>query len=109
MGEQTPSGKQELGRANLTSSQASNAFQKMAVLKARRGAEEAEVKLRAVKKWWQSFGTRATPLLRQLAPMFALVGQQLPKGAYWLRVAIKALHAYTGNLLRRWLPHRVDC
>jgi hypothetical protein len=85
---------QELYSANLTSPRASNAFQKMAVLKARRGVEEAEVKLRVVKKWRQSFETRATPLLRQLDPMFALVGQQLPKGVHSLGESIKALQAY---------------
>ncbi|MES2477408.1 MAG: hypothetical protein V4640_16595 [Verrucomicrobiota bacterium] len=85
---------QELYSANLTSPQASNAFQKMAVLKARRKVEEAEVKLRVLKKWRQTFETRATPLLRQLDPMFHLVGQQLPKGVHSLGESIKALQAY---------------
>ena len=85
---------QELYSANLTSPQASNAFQKMAVLKARRKVEEAEEKLRVLKKWRQTFENRATPLLRQLDPMFYLVGQQLPKGVHSLGEAIKALQAY---------------
>jgi chromosome segregation ATPase len=85
---------QELYSANLTSPQASNAFQKMAVLKARRNVEEAEEKLRRVKKWRQTFETRATPLLRQLDPMFYLVGQQLPKGVHSLGESIKALQDY---------------
>jgi len=85
---------QELYSANLTSPQASNAFQKMAVLKARRKVEEAEQKLRVVKKWRETFDNRATPLLRQLDPMFHLVGQQLPKGVHSLGESIKALQAY---------------
>ena len=85
---------QELYSANLTSPQASNAFQKMAVLKARRKVEEAEEKMRVVKKWRQTFETRSTPMLRQLDPMFHLVGQQLPKGVHSLGEAIKALQAY---------------
>jgi hypothetical protein len=85
---------QELYSANLTNPQASNSFQKMAVLKARRKVEEAEEKQRRVKKWRQTFETRATPLLRQLDPMFYLVGQQLPKGVHSLGEAIKALQDY---------------
>lgn len=85
---------QELYSANLTNPQASNAFQKMGVLKAKRKLEEAEAKMLRVKHWRQTFENRATPLLRQLDPMFHLVGQQLPKGVYSLSEAIKALQAY---------------
>ena len=85
---------QELYSANLTSPQSSNAFQKMAVLKAKRKLEEAEAKMLRVKKWRQTFENRATPLLRQLDPMFYLVGQHLPKGVFSLGEAIKALQAY---------------
>lgn len=85
---------QELYSANLTSPQASNAFQKMAVLKARRKLEEAEEKMRVLKKWRQSFETRSTPLLRQLDPMFHLVGQHLPNGVFALTESVKALQAY---------------
>ncbi|MES2920759.1 MAG: hypothetical protein V4819_04405 [Verrucomicrobiota bacterium] len=85
---------QELYSANLTNPQAANAFQKMAVVKAKRKLEEAEDKMRVVKKWRQSFENRATPFLRQLDPMFYLVGQQLPKGVFALGESIKALQAY---------------
>jgi hypothetical protein len=85
---------QELYSANLTNPQAANAFQRMAVAKAKRKLEEAEAKMRVVKKWRQTFENRATPLLRQLDPMFHLVGQQLPKGVYSLGESIKALQAY---------------
>lgn len=95
---------QELYSANLTSPHASNAFQKMAVLKARRKVEEAEEKLRVLKKWRQSFETRTTPLLRQLDPMFHLVGQQLPKGVFSLGESIKALQAYAEKVPPAQLP-----
>ena len=85
---------QELYSANLTNPQASNAFQKMAVHKAQRNVDEAEEKLRVVKKWRQTFDNRATPLLRQLDPLFHHVGQQLPKGVHSLGESIKALQAY---------------
>lgn len=85
---------QELYSANLTSPHASNAFQKMAVLKGRRKVEEAEGKLLVVKKWRQTFENRATPLLRQLAPLFELIGQKLPQGVHSLGESIKVLQDY---------------
>ena len=89
---------QELYSANLTSPHSANAFQKMAVTKARRNLEQAEEKMRVVKKWRQTFENRATPLLRQLDPMFFIVGQQLPKGVFALGESIKALQAYSEKM-----------
>ncbi len=84
----------ELYNVTLSSPTESHAFQKMAVTKARRNLEEAESKLLLVKRWRQSFENRATPLLRQLDPMFFLVGRHLPKGIHALGESIKALQAY---------------
>jgi len=84
----------ELYNVTLTSPKESHSFQKMAVAKARRNLEEAEEKLHVVKRWRQNFENRATPLLRQLDPMFFLVGQHLPKGIHALGESIKALQAY---------------
>lgn len=84
----------ELYNVMLTSPQESHAFQKMNVVKVRRKLEEAEEKVRVVHHWRQTFENRATPLLRQLDPMFFLVGRQLPKGIHSLGEVIKALQAY---------------
>lgn len=89
---------QELYSANLMSPRASNAFQKMAVLKARRKVKEAEDKIRMVKKWRLTFENRTTPLVRRLDPMFHLVSQHLPKGVYALGESIKALQAYAEKI-----------
>lgn len=84
----------ELYNVTLSSPTESHAFQKMAVTKARRNLEEAMAKLHVVKRWRQNFENRATPLLRQLDPMFFLVGRHLPKGIHALGESIKALQAY---------------
>lgn len=84
----------ELYNVALTSPQDSHASQKMAVIKTRRKLDEAEEKLRVVMRWRQIFENRASPLLRQLDPMFVLVGQHLPKGIHALGEAIQALQAY---------------
>jgi hypothetical protein len=88
----------ELYNVTLTSPQESHAFQKMAVHKARRNLEEAEEKLRVLKKWRQTFDNRVTPLLRQLDPMFFQVGRNLPKGIHALGESIKALQTYAERM-----------
>ncbi len=84
----------ELYNATLTRPRESHSFQKMAVARARRNLELAEEKLRLVKHWRQTFENRTSPLLRQLDPLFFLVGRHLPKGIHSLGEAIKALQAY---------------
>ena len=84
----------ELYNANLTRPHESHAVQKMAVAKAKRAVDEAEEKLRVLKQWRQTFDNRVTPLLRQMDPMFFIVGQQLPKGVHALAEMVKTLQQY---------------
>jgi len=84
----------ELYNVMLTSPQESHSFQKMAVAKARRNLDHAEEKLRVVQHWRQTFENRATPLLRQLDPLFFHIGRQLPKAIHSLGLSIQALQAY---------------
>lgn len=85
---------QELYSANLTSPLASNALQKMAVQKAKRLVLEAEEKMRVISEWRKRFDRLSNPPLRQLDPLFALLGQDLPRGVVSLGETIKALQAY---------------
>ena len=84
----------ELYNVTLTSPRDSHSVQKMAVARAKRAVDEAEEKLRVLKQWRQTYDNRVTPLLRQLDPMFFLVGQQLPKGVHALTEMIKTLQQY---------------
>lgn len=96
----------ELYNATITRPNESHASHKMAVLKAKRRLEEAEAKIIVVKKWRQTYDNRVTPMLRQLDPMFFLVGLQLPKGIHSLGESIKALQAYAekGPTVKPALP-----
>lgn len=85
---------QELYSANLTNPQASNALQKMAVTRATRAVEEAEEKLRTIKKWRLQFDNRTGPLVRLLDPMHHQVTNSLPKAAHFLAEAVKSLQDY---------------
>lgn len=84
----------EYYNARITRPTETHAFHKMAVAKAKRRVEEAEEKLRVLKRWRQEYDTRVAPLLRQLDPMSNLVGRQLPKGIHSLGESIKALQDY---------------
>jgi len=84
----------EYYNAMITRPKESHMFHKMAILKAKRRVEEAEAKNLVLKKWRQAYDNRVTPMLRQLDPMFFLVGLHLPKGIHSLGESIKALQAY---------------
>ncbi len=95
---------QELYSANLTSPEASNAIQKMAVARARRSVEEAEEKIHILKKWRMQFDNRTGPLVRLLDPMQHQLTNALPKGVHHLGEAIKALHDYAATAPRATPP-----
>ena len=84
----------ELYNVAITRPRENHAVQKMQAEKAKRDLDEAEVKMRKLKHWRQTFDNRVTPLLRQLDPMFFLVCQHLPKGIHMLTESIKNLQAY---------------
>jgi hypothetical protein len=87
---------QELYSANLTSPQASNALQKLAVTRARNAQVEAEEKIRVLRKWRLQFDNRSGPLLRSLDPMFDQVTNRLPSGVHQLGEMIRTLQEYAG-------------
>ncbi len=85
---------QELYSANLLNPLAANALQKMAVQKAKRSLEEAEEKMRVLNNWRKRFDQLCNPPLRQLEPLFSILGHTLPKGVVSLTESIKALQSY---------------
>jgi chromosome segregation ATPase len=68
--------------------------EQMAVNKAKRAMEEAEARLRAVKKWNREFDSRVDPLSRQLEKLLHTLINDLPQAIAWLGQAVKALDAY---------------
>jgi len=84
----------ELYNVAITRPRENHAVQKMQVVRAKQDLDEAEMKIRKLKHWRQTFDNRVTPLVRQLDPMFFLVCQHLPKGIHMLTESIKNLQAY---------------
>jgi hypothetical protein len=68
--------------------------ERMAVLRARRAVEEAEAKLKLVKRWAREFENRSQPLTRQLDKLHTILSQDMLKAAAHLANVIKALDAY---------------
>lgn len=85
---------QELYSANLTRPLAANAMQKMAVHRAQRAVDEAEEKMRVITRWRHLFDRMATPHLRGMDPLLAILAQDLPGGVASLGESIKALQSY---------------
>jgi len=86
---------QELYSANLTRPLEAHALHKMAVHKAKRALDEAEEKMRVITRWRSRFDRLATPHLRGLDPLLAILSQDLPRGVSVLGESIKALQAYS--------------
>ena len=64
--------------------------------RAKRALNEAEEKLRIVKKWSMEFEHRADPLVKQLESLRTMLGNTMPKAASHLAQVVKTLDAYAG-------------
>ena len=95
----------ELYNVAITRPRENHAVQKMQVEKAKHDLDEAELKIRKLKHWRQTFDNRVTPLLRRLDPMFFLVCQHLPKEVHTLTESIKNLQAYAERVPIALNPH----
>jgi len=67
-----------------------------AVTRAKRAFNEAEEKLRLVKRWTMEFDNRVQPLVKELEGLRTLMANDLPKATAHLAQLIKTLDAYAG-------------
>ncbi len=66
-----------------------------AVHTARRSLNDAEERLRTVKRWIRELGPRTEFLARQLGSLDSALSQDVPRGIAWLTQAIHTLEAYS--------------
>ena len=85
----------DLHSARLTGMHESAAVKRQLVRKAKLEVDEAEDKLRNVRKWNQRFGGQADTLLKMLGPLREIVEHTLPDGIAFLVQAQRTLEAYT--------------
>lgn len=84
----------DLHSAQLTGMQESAAVKRAAVHKAKRALEEAEDKMRNIRKWTQRFGGQADQLVKMLGSLREIVEHSLPDGIAYLAQAQRTLEAY---------------
>ncbi len=86
---------QELLSAKLSGLRDSLVIQQNAVRKAKAELEEAEGKLRAVKRWNRDYDSAADPLLKRMEGLRSYLDFELPDAIAYLVQAQRTLDAYT--------------
>lgn len=80
--------------AELASLREVSSAERVAVQKAKRAVDQAEEKLRTVKKWNRQFSSQVEPLARQLEKLQTVLVSNLPQAIDYLREAVMSLDAY---------------
>ena len=84
----------ELFSAEISNLREASAAERLAVNKAKKAVEEAEEKMRVIKKWDREFNNRVEPLAKQLEKLHSVLSNTLPHGIAYLGETAKTLHAY---------------
>lgn len=87
---------QELLSARMVKMVENHSVQQLAVHKAKRALDEAELKLRRVKVWSRDFDSSVEPLAGSLNTLREYLLQDMPKGIAYLLKAQKTLEDYAG-------------
>ncbi len=80
--------------AELSALREVSSAERMAVQKAKRAFDQAEEKLRTVKKWNRQFSSEVEPLARQLEKLQTVLVSNLPQAISYLREAVTTLDEY---------------
>jgi hypothetical protein len=91
----------EQAQAALFSARISNlreetSAEQVAYHRARRALDEAEDKLRVVKRWNREFDSRAQPLVKQMEKLHTFLAHDLLLAINYLGEAAETLHGYAG-------------
>lgn len=76
-------------------------------MRARRALNEAEEKLRLVKKWALDFDNRVQPLVKELDNLRTMLANELPRAASTLAQWVQALDDYAGVQTHAAVPGEV--
>jgi len=88
---------QTLFSARISNLRNETAAEIQAVHRARRARDEAETKLRVLKKWHRDFESRVLPLLKQVEKLHTLLANDLAKATLMLAQAGRTLDAYAST------------
>ena len=91
---------QALFSARLSTFREETSAEQMAVHRTKRAFDEAEGKLKVLKKWNRDFDNRAEPLVKQMEKLQSVLAHDMVLAIAFLTQAITTLHAYA-----RIAPH----
>ena len=85
---------QELFGSRISTLREESSTEQMAVQRAKRAFDEADAKLRLLKKWNRDFGSHVEPLVKQLEKLHTFLTHDMVLAAAYLAEAVKTLEAY---------------
>jgi hypothetical protein len=91
----------EQAQSELFSSRISNlreetAAEQQAFHRARRALDEAEAKLRTLKRWTREFDAQVQPLVKQMEKLHSVLSNDMVQAVAYLALVVKTLDAYAG-------------
>ena len=87
---------QALFSAEISALREVSSAERMAVHKAKRALDEAEEKLKVVKRWIRDFGNQVEPLAKKMEKLESVLVTSMPKAVAYLAQAVKTLDDYSG-------------
>ena len=93
--------RQELFTARLSNFQETTSLLQMAVRRAQQSAQEAEDKLKMLKRWDRELDNRAAPLLKEIEQLHGFLTADIPRAVAMLVQIIQTLDAYAGAMAPR--------
>jgi len=84
----------ELMTARMSDFQETTSLQQMTVRRARQTVEEAEGKLKSLKRWDRELDNRAAPMLKEVEQLHSILTSEMPKAIAYLGQVVRALDAY---------------
>ena len=84
----------ELMTARLSQFQETTSLQQMAVRRAQQAVQQAEDKLKALKRWHRDLENRAAPLLKEVEQLHSFLTAEMPKAVAQLVQIVRTLDAY---------------
>jgi hypothetical protein len=87
---------QALFSARLSTFREETSAEQMTVHRTKRIFDEAEEKLRVIRKWNRDFDNRVQPLVKQMEKLQTVLAHDMVQAIAFLTQAINTLHAYAG-------------
>jgi hypothetical protein len=85
---------QALFSARIGNLRTESSMEQLAVHRAKRAVEEADAKLRTLKKWNREFDGRVQPLVKQMEKLHTVLTNDMAKAVAYLAQAVGTLSAY---------------